>query len=420
MKRTPVVLCVLLILMAIILCGCAGSPAGSPGKESTTRLVSSFEGGYLYMLSHTPVAQLNGSYMEMGRQYGGLLRNRIKKFLAEFEKTIIKHTGLSELSIEEKANKVFSAYPKRIKAIFEGMEETSGVPLKKLKQLDIALLLGCMSEQDSTSCTAVAAWGYNTLGWYLNFGRNLDLPGCFAKCNDALALIVYNPDDGSHSIATIVYAGQVSSMQVFNDAGIVVEANSTVIPNDNIELNGGTFLENDMLMWLLECGDLDVLTSLVCKARLFGPVILTIADKTGAISIERTAGDSRKVPPTRECYVVAVDNFVDPTWGSSAPLGPHMTSPDTGEQASLVQDSEQRYRNMFALSEKYKHKWDLSTMARALDTPVKRGGAFKPTTTIQFVYVPISHTFILKAPGCQNIWIDIYLTRLLKGINKRK
>lgn len=419
MRRVPAILFVLLILNSIILCGCESSPSQLPGEKPITKLVSSFEGGYLYQVSHMPVAQLNGSYRQMGRQYGGLLGDRIKKFLAEFENTIIWHTGLSARNIEEKADKVYNTYPKNIKAIFKGMEETSGVSLKKLKQLDTALLWGCTSQQDQTSCTNVVPWGYKTLDWHLILGRNLAMPGSFKRCNEALAFIVYNPDDGSHSIATIVYAGQVSSMQVLNDAGIFVGANSLIVPNENIDSNSGAFLGNDMLTWLLKCGDLDELTPLACEARLFGPAILTIANENGAISIERTADDFRKVAPTQKCYVVTADNFVDPTWGSPAPPGPYLMSPGMGDQASLIQGSEQRYNNMVALGEKYANKWSLKEIFTTLDTDVNEGGAFTSSVTVQVAYIPSSHSFFMRAPVRQGQWVNIYLNKLLKGIEKQ-
>ena len=66
------------------------SIASSP--NANLELVSTIEGGSLYRAAKFNVAVLNGTYREMGRQYGGLLRAQIKgmyQALANAEPAII-------------------------------------------------------------------------------------------------------------------------------------------------------------------------------------------------------------------------------------------------------------------------------------------------------------------------------------------
>ncbi len=63
-----------LLFSFLITLGC------SSGTDSTQKALLAFEGGFLYKAEKIHVAQLNGDYKEMGRQYGYLLKSQIESY----------------------------------------------------------------------------------------------------------------------------------------------------------------------------------------------------------------------------------------------------------------------------------------------------------------------------------------------------
>lgn len=133
MKKYITGACVLLMILSLLAVGCAQGK-----KEPATDLekVSEFEGGRLYRADRIFVCQLYGSYEEMGRQYGGLMKSQIRQFHDEAMNEIEKHTELPKEEFKSIPAKLYERYPARIKAVFAGMEKTSGLDLAELKFCD--------------------------------------------------------------------------------------------------------------------------------------------------------------------------------------------------------------------------------------------------------------------------------------------
>jgi len=166
------------------------------GLYSNLEKVAEFEGGYLYKAGKIHVVQLNGNYREMGRQYGELLKPQINSF---YKKAIVEHfpsgPNISREEIEAFARRNYEIYPARIKEVFNGMAETSGLSVDKLMLLDQYVVLSVIPY--FAGCSGIAAWGDYTGGGPLIFGKNEDFMPLFKEFDDALVVVVYNPDDGS-------------------------------------------------------------------------------------------------------------------------------------------------------------------------------------------------------------------------------
>ena len=64
-------------------------------QDNDVRPQREFEGGKLYKAGKIGVLQLSGSYVEMGRQYGGLLKDEIQEFYTfAIDEHYIKDVGL--------------------------------------------------------------------------------------------------------------------------------------------------------------------------------------------------------------------------------------------------------------------------------------------------------------------------------------
>lgn len=72
-----------------------------------------------------PVIVLSGSYHEMGRQYGGLMKTELNDEYSYLINTVTSQ-GITKEEIMKSAREVHAYYPERIKEIFTGMSETTG------------------------------------------------------------------------------------------------------------------------------------------------------------------------------------------------------------------------------------------------------------------------------------------------------
>ncbi|MBU2473665.1 MAG: hypothetical protein KKG91_02915, partial [Candidatus Omnitrophica bacterium] len=88
------------------------------GQEADIKLVKEFEGGKLYQAGGIDLLELNGSYHQMGRQYGGLLKQKIDKFYdLAIEKHYIERLGISYELIKGFSEEAAGFYPERFKAL---------------------------------------------------------------------------------------------------------------------------------------------------------------------------------------------------------------------------------------------------------------------------------------------------------------
>mgnify|MGYP003603591632 FL=1 len=88
--------------------------------------VAAFEGGIRYRAGAYDVIVLNGSYREMGRQYGALMKDELQSVHAIIE-SFSSERGYSAEQIREIGSKGCEFQPERMKSIYEGMAETSGI-----------------------------------------------------------------------------------------------------------------------------------------------------------------------------------------------------------------------------------------------------------------------------------------------------
>lgn len=396
-KERPLCLALLALMLAVplVLCGCAEQAEEITGLE----YISSFEGGNLYRADKIYVAQLHGDYEEMGRQYGGLLKDQIQGFSQEINETILGSPDFPSDRLMPLVEMLFNRSPERFKKIFEGMSQTSGLELDELMVIDAAVPLGTLVEESYGNCSVVAAWGEYTGGAPLVFGRNFDYPAFYKEYDDTLALVVFNPTDGSLPTAIYCNAGQVSTIQAFNQAGLVMatdEGSASGTPG--MPLDRANYQTNTT-QWFLDFDNLDALGTQISGSRQLYPILAAIADEEGAVSYECDLDDYRKAPPTADGLVVQTNHYVDPSWGRSIPTDPSWTTV-------------QRYENLVALANQDKGEIDSDRMMQIMDTPIDQGGAFRPEETItQFVYEPADFALWLQAPGYQN-WVQVPLGNL--------
>jgi len=374
-KKTALPALVAMLVASSMLSGCSG---GAP-QVSGLKYVSSFEGGHKYLAGKIDVLLLSGTYNEMGRQYGGMMKEEMHEYSAYIDKMLARPDVAREFTDKLKANPL-QKYPARFREIVNGMSETSGLSVEKMSSLDL------------NYCSAEAAWGSYTGGGPLVVGRNNDFPGVPPGSDKFSNIVVYNPSDGSLPCAFFADVGAVSADTGYNCNGLMIES------NDALEGSRPTpdrmLFSLEMPQFMFDSANLDTLSTEVASTRPNMPQICLVCDKNMGISYELTSTDYRKAPPTADGLVVQTNDFVDPDWG---------------ETQSNSATSDQRYDNMLNLANQNKGKIDVATMKKMMSTPMSEGGPFRPGETVaKQVFVPATLEYWAAIPGYQE-WVQVPL-----------
>jgi len=401
-KKLVVLICVLLLIPLGLALGC-GESAREPAVD--LEKVSEFEGGRLYKAGKIYVAQLNGNYKEMGRQYGELMKTQIEQFYTEaIEENFPKSENFTRAEAEQYSDLLYERYPERIRKIFDGMVETSGMDLDQLKLVDQYVVF-LASSMAPPLCSCIAAWGEYTDGGPLVLGRNFDYPEIMKEFADTLTVVVFNSDDGSRSTATLGYAGQVGTLNAFNDAGLILEINDGMLCGDMEYPDDRTSSLINNVCFMLDSSNFETLDVYLLSTRLSYPFIINVADKNKACSYEDSTTKCTRREAQQDGLLVATNHFIDPSWAVPAEWQA------TEFWQIMVQNSQQRRDNLIALAEKNKGQIDASVIEDILDTTMENGGATVDATIYQFVAVPAELGLYVKAPGYQD-WVLVDLGEL--------
>jgi len=393
MKKIVCLLCLCLLLVFTQVAGYAAD----------LKLVKKFKGGKLYKADNFNVLVLKGSYRQMGRQYGALMKDDLKKFYAvAIDDLFIKKYHRDYEWLKKEAYKIVDLYPERFKEILRGMEETSGLTMDKLVMLDQVYVLTFVG--GLPYCTGMAAWGEYTGGGPLVFARNFDMGPLYKDFGEFLTMVVYNPDDGSVPTASLIgHCGMVSTVNCMNKEGLLIENNEGVISG------GVVFYDNRMptpirnLAFLLDSSTMKQLDAMINGSRMVSSIIMNVADKNNAYSYECPVFDIKRRSGDHEGLLVATNHFIEPSWGISPPMF------DPSDRTL------RRRSNLLAAGKKYKGSFNPKTMMKLFDTTIDNGGPTWPLEThhtiFQFVAVPAELKVWLKAPGYAD-WTEIELGKL--------
>lgn len=207
--------------------------------DSTAKEIAEFEGGRLYKMNPCHLLVLNGTYREMGRQYGHLLKEGIAYMRDLLAKEFIETPGGAYpgakpgglMTYEEMrsiaATGFYLGKPKHHKEMLAGMTQTSGLPLEEHAVLD-QMLDVMMWARNVNMCTSIACWDAHSSDGAVYTARNHDLDLNWRECLQAAGvLVVMNPTGASLSHAFLARAGQANNtIDAMNSAGLYVEANN--------------------------------------------------------------------------------------------------------------------------------------------------------------------------------------------------
>ncbi|MBU0686506.1 MAG: hypothetical protein KKB81_01450 [Candidatus Margulisbacteria bacterium] len=373
------------------------------------KYVSEFEGGKLYKAGKINVLKLHGSYRQMGRQYGALLKNDWEPcYKKAFEERFIGKNGMTYETLDKIASDYFRRLPKRSQDLIYGMAETSGISLEKhilLNTLDAcAEIWGVygMLATNTQGCSAIAAWGEYTGGRPLVVGRNYDYMSYFEEFLPFMECVVYNPDDGGIPTASFAFLGAAYTQNAMNKSGIFLELDDDITTAIITRHDRVPNMAN-LLFFLLDNSTMDGINTGFNTTLPDFACIIQVADKNAAYSYEWATYGLQRVAGRADGLLAASNDFVDPAWGRwPCPLA----------------ESAQRRENLYALGEKYKGRLNVDTMKELLKTPIDKGGATRPIsadeeTLYQVIAVPAELKWWINLTNYQG-WTEIDLKPLFE------
>lgn len=360
--------------------------------EKDIEPLGEFEGGNLYKSPSGSfyIAQLQGSFKQMGRQYGLMLSQQILDFYDEaVTDLMINEEGISYEDLVDYGRENYDAFPQIFKDYFDGMAETCGLSMDQTK-----IMSGIMFLIYSTGCSSLSAWGDYTTDGKVITGRNLDLfAGNLRRFSKYYHIVVWNPTGFPASVANIDFMGGVFYQTAINDKGIFLElqngqATDTTSVN-NRENSNNILLESlfrntsalEVDRWfnttMPECG-LIMNASFPDYATIYEWATYRVVARQGQ-GILSASNDF--IDPSWRNYPVI---FYDPT--NEAPLGYTCT----------------RRNNLLARGEQFKGQITPQKMMEIFDTTLPSGGAtFPEEGDIRTIYSVVVKPTELK------IWLKV-------------
>jgi len=387
----------------------SGAGGGASDLSYTApEVLSTFEGGTVYKAGELKVLKLSGTWKEMGRQYGRLFSDDLKAMYDTVVKQYIENKLIdSESQLTEFSKKQFSLYPVRFQQMADGMVETSTITRDQLACLNSffeQLTQAVSPQKDSAShCSCISAWGEYTGNGPLVMGRDFDFPPFYRNMNKYVSLVVYNPSDGARSAAVITYPGQIGSIQVFNDQGLVLENNDGSSSGDTNRYFGERipFPVKD-LGAMMDCPSLESLDAALKTNRMEYPLIYNVAAPDRAYCYEMTTSDVKR-REGENGLLIGVNHFMAPGW----------PEPPSSSQTT-ISDSKTRYNNMKAQADARRGSIDAQAMMGILDVTVENGGPTPASLNIyQYVAVPQQLKIWIKIRDYMD-WTAVDLSSLFK------
>jgi len=383
---------IVVLLTLCILTGCAAAvslPAASslfPPARPDLVYVSSFEGGHRLQAGDYPVIVLSGSFRQMGRQYGGLMKSELNEEY-RFLSSAYENRGYSNEQLRADGREASVLYPKRLKEIFSGMAETTGLTQDEVMALYNGLLIYLMVPPADASCTYLSAWGTYTTDGSVVASRNWDLDDAALPFNKWNVLVVYRPSDGSNGVATFGPAG-VRPETLMNSEGLFIADDFAGFIEAAPDTRPDFVAE--FFRFMLDYSTLAELDVGIRGARTNVGWIINVAGPGGASVYELTPNETRQ--RTGDGVIAAANHFVDPAW-NLPPSAEHSRS---------------RYDGLLQEADEAKGSIDAERMMQIRDVRWEDGGATFSNSVLapdhpEALYSTIHQVVFL--PDSRTVWI---------------
>ena len=388
MKTRRTLSAVLAVMIALaILVSCASTGKNNADTSKATK----------FKVGPVSVVDLHGTWYEMGRQFGDLMKDELHD-IYDFLQTIIAANQGNSDKTDSIVEQQKTQTPYRICEFMKGAAETSGLTYDQIHMINAVERIGGLPH-----CSVAMAWGDYTDG-SLVIGRNYDYADYFSQIADDVAVTVYHPADGALATATIGYVGEIYAVNAINEAGIFLELNNGK-PSANIKSPNYRFTGTTMLFDIMfDADDLNDIDLFFNTTNSSSSSIINVADSQKGVSYEWCPIDVKHGESENpEGLLVSTNYFLNPEWDFPVP-----SDADSWNAIS-------RRENLLKLIEAKKGSVDVSVMQDIIATPFEDGGAMLDLTVYQLIVVPETFELWIRVIDAEDdAWFSVDLLSLLK------
>ncbi|KUJ73291.1 C45 family autoproteolytic acyltransferase/hydolase [Ruegeria profundi] len=284
------------------------------------KLAAEHGGGKLYDTEDSDIRlmTLSGSWHEMGVQYGTLAKADMEPMWDALVAPMIKNGWTTEEDARELWGKnIYERASRRKQQFFDGLAEGMGWPVDKVVLLDQGGIMAVYQAKmhSFSGCSSLYASGAATVDGNTYVARNMDWGEEF--CNFKTYCTVFNPVDGSNSVASVTWPGWTFPVTAINDKGVYVDMHDGTSMGGQVIAAARPCFEHRVFDFLCDGDSTSAVSARFGATRVEFPSIWGIADASGdKCSYETTLYDSRRRLPDGDGDVLAVVNtFLNQDWG---------------------------------------------------------------------------------------------------------
>ena len=162
--KSKIVWFIILALAVLVISSCGSDSSSPPATASFSTPTGT---GYLRKSDTLWILNLEGSYADMGRQYGALLKNELGTLFTRMDAAIGYNAPATTLTLDQ----IKKEMDPREMQMLTGLAMESGLDFDKLEFLNASLFF-----MYDVGCSAFAATGNQTVSGFTIAGRNFDNP----------------------------------------------------------------------------------------------------------------------------------------------------------------------------------------------------------------------------------------------------
>ncbi|MBN1198333.1 MAG: hypothetical protein JXA23_03200 [Bacteroidales bacterium] len=375
----------------ILACLILGIAMGCTKDSTPYYPEDAFEGG---KLSQSPsgsffIAELHGTFHQMGRQYGLLLKQQLGEFYQEaVTGFLIGEKGYAYEELVALGQAYYDDFPQIFKDYYDGMAETDGLSPDQTKIMSSLFLMIYY-----TGCSSLSAWGDYTPDHNTVTGRNLDLvAGNLRLFSKYFHVVVWNPTGFPASVANIDFIGSFFYQTAINSKGIFLELQNGQM-TDTSSFPGRENV-NHMLIESLFRNTTDEEVDRWFNTTFPGAGLIMNASFSAHATIYEWA-TYRVVARQGQGLIAASNDFLDPSWHNY----PIIFFDSTNEGISLTYT---RRTHLMQLGEQNKSLITPQKMMEIFDITIPQGGAtFPEDGLIKTIYS------VVAQPSELTIWLKV-------------
>lgn len=376
-------------------------------------LVRESDGGKMFHTGDNTIVvlRLAGTWQEMGRQYGNLLRKEIPPVWDVTVQPLIDKKVISEKeALELFGKRVHETSSHRIQQFQKGIADSLGWSTDKVSLLNQSGAMGIYQAKIHAfaGCSSLLAWGSATKDGEMVTARNMDWYEPFLKF--PVVLTVFNPTDGSHKLANVNWPGWFWAQSAINDAGVYIDLHDGTGSGGSVVYLERSSLINSVLDMMAEVDNAEALGRRLRTHRADISFIWTVADASPiGFSAETSPAASLRRDAENDLLAV-VNSFLDPDWGLHV--------------RDTASNSLTRYRNLHERATEARGTIDIGKMMDIFDlnlfnpdgTFKESGGATKPTNQD----VDLTVYQIATKPATREVWLKVPLKTKWRHVDLKK